>query len=363
MGLVGIRGQAEAQDGEGEKSAEGMVSAILEEKMKVIMGEEQLYQRLLVRIKTGTRTGEEVEVESGNLPIEGLPRYQEGDQVLLVWGEGAEEEFVYIADFVRRKPLGILFLIFTGMAVLIAGWRGISSLLGMAISFMAIFMVILPLIYAGGNPIKAVVWGSLFIIPASFYLSHGINRKTSMAVLGTFISLLITSGLAFVFVEKAKLTGFASEEASFLQASLPGVIKMKGLLLAGIMVGILGVLDDVTVSQAAIVEELRAISPEIGRGKLFQKAMRVGRDHIASMINTLVLVYAGASLPLLLLFVDNSLTFKQVINYEIVADEVVRTLVASIGLMLAVPLTTFFAVYWGKVRRKEVGKKGGNLIR
>jgi len=184
-----------------------------------------------------------------------------------------------------------------------------------------------------------------------------------MAVLGTFISLLITSGLAFVFVEKAKLTGFASEEASFLQASLPGVIKMKGLLLAGIMVGILGVLDDVTVSQAAIVEELRAISPEIGRGKLFQKAMRVGRDHIASMINTLVLVYAGASLPLLLLFVDNSLTFKQVINYEIVADEVVRTLVASIGLMLAVPLTTFFAVYWGKVRRKEVGKKGGNLIR
>jgi len=160
---------------------------------------------------------------------------------------------------------------------------------------------------------------------------------------GTLIALIITGILANIFVEAAKLTGFASEEAGFLQVAKGGAINMKGLLLAGIIIGLLGILDDVTVSQAAIVFQLKEANNRLKFNQLYQRAMRVGQDHIASMINTLILVYAGASLPLLLLFIDSPRPFLEVVNYEIIADEVVRTLVGSIGLILAVPLTTLIA--------------------
>jgi uncharacterized membrane protein len=152
--------------------------------------------------------------------------------------------------------------------------------------------------------------------------------------------------LATLFVNLSQLTGFTSEEAGFLQAYKPGLINMKGLLLSGIIIGVLGVLDDITISQSAIVEQLKKANQKLKPIELYQKAMSVGRDHIASMINTLILVYTGAALPLLLLFIDNPHPFSQVINYEIIADEVVRTLVGSIGLILAVPITTLLAVWF-----------------
>ncbi len=150
--------------------------------------------------------------------------------------------------------------------------------------------------------------------------------------------------MASFFVDAAKLTGYASEEASFLQVSRQGSFNVRGLLLAGIIIGALGILDDITISQAAVVSSLKQASSKIKADELFAKAMDVGKDHISSMINTLILVYAGASLPLMLLFVDNPHPFSEIINYEIIADEVVRTLVGSIGLVLAVPITTLIAV-------------------
>jgi len=185
----------------------------------------------------------------------------------------------------------------------------------------------------------------LAIIPATFFLSHGFNKKTWIAIGGTLIALIITGVLADIFVEGAKLTGFASEEAGFLQAHKLGLINIKGLLLAGIIIGVLGVLDDITVSQSAIVQQLKEANSKLKAGELYKKAMSVGKDHIASMVNTLILVYTGAALPLLLLFIDNPHPFSDIINYEIIADEVVRTLVGSIGLMLAVPITTFIAAF------------------
>jgi len=155
--------------------------------------------------------------------------------------------------------------------------------------------------------------------------------------------LIITGVLAGFFVESAKLTGFASEEAGFLQIARGGTINIKGLLLAGIIISTLGVLDDVTVSQSSIVNQLKETDKNLSFEKLYQRAMKVGQDHISSMVNTLVLVYTGAALPLFLLFIDNPHPFLEVINYEIVADEIVRTLVGSIGLILAVPITTFIA--------------------
>jgi len=187
--------------------------------------------------------------------------------------------------------------------------------------------------------------GSLLIIPLTFYLSHGFNKKTTVAVFGTLISLVLTGLLAKYFVGWARLTGFASEEAGFLQVMRPGLVSMKGLVLAGIIIGVLGVLDDITIAQAAVVEQLRQTDPNLAPEDLFWRAMRVGQDHIASMVNTLVLVYAGAALPLLLLFVDTSSPFREIINHEAIAEEIIRTLVGSIGLIAAVPITTFLAVW------------------
>ncbi|MCG2686467.1 YibE/F family protein, partial [Candidatus Parcubacteria bacterium] len=206
-----------------------------------------------------------------------------------------------------------------------------------------IFKFILPQISAGRDPILVAIVGSLLIIPLTFYLSHGLNRKTTTAVLGTLAALLITGILAKIFTEATHLTGYASEEAAFLQVIKEGTINIKGLVLAGIIIGVLGILDDITVAQAAVVQQLKKANPQLKSSQLFTQAMGVGQDHIASMVNTLVLVYAGASLPLLLLFVDNPLPFSQVINYEIIAEEIVRTLVGSIGLIAAVPITTFLA--------------------
>ena len=249
----------------------------------------------------------------------------------------------YISDFVRLDSLIWLFIIFIILTIYIAKCMGLMSLIGMAISFLIIFFYILPNISAGLDPIQIAITGSLFIIPITFYFSHGLNKKTTVAIVGTIIALIITGILASIFVNFAKLTGFASEEASFLEVAKPGAINMKGLLLAGIIIGVLGVLDDITISQSAIVFQLKEINNKLKFSELYSRAMNIGQDHISSMVNTLILVYTGAALPLLILFINNPRPFSEVINYEMIADEIVRTLVGSIGLILSVPITTFIA--------------------
>jgi uncharacterized membrane protein len=229
---------------------------------------------------------------------------------------------------------------------------GITAIIAMAFSFFVIFKLILPQILSGSDPVFIAVFGSIVIIPVSFYSSHGLNKKTTIAIVGTVISLVITGVLAVIFVEASKLTGFASEEASFLQVARGGAINMKGLLLAGIIIGTLGILDDVTISQASVVNQLDMTDKKLSFGELYGRAMSVGQDHISSMVNTLVLVYTGAALPLLLLFVNNPHSFLEIINYEIVADEVVRTLVGSIGLVAAVPITTLISAIVAKRKIK-----------
>jgi len=264
------------------------------------------------------------------------------------------ESSAYISDYVRRGSLFTLFLIFIFFSIVIAGWKGIFSLIGMGFSFLVILLYILPTISKGSDPIRTAIIGSMMIIPITFFMSHGINRKTIIAIAGTTFSLVVTGILADIFVKSARLTGFASEEAGFLQIAKFGSMNMEGILLAGIIIGVLGVLDDITISQSAIVFQLKDTDNSLGFKTIYAKAMSVGRDHIASMVNTLILVYTGAALPLLLLFVDNPRPFSELINYEIIADEIVRTLVGSIGLVLAVPITTLLAAYATTVQKKEV---------
>jgi uncharacterized membrane protein len=330
-----------------EETLEGKVVQILDERQITPTGatELQLYQKLELLVTKGTLKGDKIIVENGALLTTNIQKYKVGDRLVVIYGQDIEgkDSFV-IADYIRRGGLFWLFVIFVVMVGAIARWQGMASLLGMGISFLVIFEFILPKISAGGNPVQIAILGSLVIIPATFILSHGANKKTLVAIVGTLIALIITGILAEVFVEVTRLTGFASEEAGFLQAYHSGLINIKGLLLAGIIIGVLGVLDDITVSQSAIVQKLKEANPKQKANELYKKAMAVGKDHIASMVNTLILVYTGAALPLLILFIDSPRPFSEVINYEIVADEVVRTLVGSIGLILAVPITTFIAV-------------------
>ena len=334
-----------AQEG-GEETLEATVVEILEEKeiQPEHSDEKQLYQKLELLVNKGSLKDEKIVIENGNLPVANLQKYKVGNRVIVSYSKDFEgNDSFYITDYIRRNSLFWLFAIFIVLAALIGGWRGISSLLGMGVSFFIIFSFILPRISAGASPIQIAIIGSLFIIPATFYLSHGFNKKTTVAVAGTIIALIITGLLAGFFVEAAKLTGFASEEAGFLQVATRGAINIKGLLLAGIIIGVLGILDDITISQSAIVFQLKEANPRLKQRELYKKAMDIGQDHISSMINTLVLVYTGAALPLLLLFIDNPHPFSEVINYEIIADEAIRTLVGSIGLILAVPITTLIA--------------------
>jgi len=330
-----------------EETIEGKVLKILEEKQITPVGMEkpQLYQKIEILITKGSLKDKKVIIENGNLPMSNLQKYNVNDKLVITRTKNFEgKDVFYITDYIRRGALLWLFILFIALAVVIGRWQGLASLIGMGISFLVIFWLILPKISSGEDPVKIAILGSLIIIPATFLLSHGVNKKTLIAIVGTLISLIITGILASVFVDATKLTGFASEDAGFLQALKPGIINIKGLLLAGIIIGVLGVLDDITISQSAIVQQLKLANPNLKDVELYKKAMAVGKDHIASMVNTLILVYAGAALPLLIIFVNNPHPFLEIINYEMIADEVVRALVGSIGLILAVPITTIIAV-------------------
>lgn len=290
-------------------------------------------------------SGEEVQVTVERLVEDNQFPYQVGDQVVVTREQTPNGDLFYIADFVRTPALGLVFALFVVVVVAISGWHGVRSLVGLASSFVVIFWFILPYIERGINPVLVAIIGAGFIMLITFYLSHGFHRKTTLAVAGTFLALISTGLLSLLFIQIARLTGFATEEAVFLQVVKGSAFNAQGLMLAGIIIGTLGVLDDITLSQASVVQELVQANPKITPQKLFIQAMNVGKDHIASLVNTLVLVYTGSSLPLLLLFQDSRISTLSLLNYEIIAEEIVRTLVGSMGLVLAVPLTTFLAVW------------------
>lgn len=331
---------AVAQASSEQKTYQAVVTEILEKNNSPELEIGEMFQKLELTV---TSKGE---LEQSKITLENIdPRleYKVGDRLMVY---AASEEQFLIADQVRTDSLLWLFLLFMALVLLISKWRGLGSLLGMAVSFGVIIWFILPKIAAGANPILIAILGSLIIIPATFYPSHGFNRKTNVAVLSTVLALLTTGFLASFFINFAKLSGFSSEEAGFLQAMYPDLFNMRGLLMAGVIIGVLGVLDDVTVSQAAIVAQLRKANPNLGAAELYKRAMQVGHDHISSVVNTLILVYTGASLPLLLLFNDAARPFVEIVNYEPIAEEIIRTLVGSIGLILAVPISTLLASWF-----------------
>lgn len=245
----------------------------------------------------------------------------------------------------RTRPLALLFGLFVGVTLLVSGVKGARSLLGLAISLAVILSFILPQILAGRDPIWVSVVGSAILLSTTLYLVHGWSVKTHAAVLGTLIALVLAALLAHVFLDVTRLTGFGSEEAMFLTQLSGADIQIRGLLLGGIIIGTLGVLDDLSISQSAAIQELRRADPGLAWRAFFRRGMNIGRDHIAATVNTLVLAYVGASLPLLLLFLLSDQPVVHLISRELVAEEIVRTLVGSLGLITAVPLSTALAAW------------------
>jgi uncharacterized membrane protein len=232
-------------------------------------------------------------------------------------------------------------IVFALVVVVLGGWRGATALVGLVISVLILLAFVLPAILDGRSPVLVAVVGSAAIAYVTMYLAHGFGRMTTIALVGMTAALVLTAVLSAIVVDLARFTGFVTEETSLL-TFFEG-IDVTGLLLAGIVLGAAGALDDVTITQAATVWELKAADPSLGHVGLFRRALRVGRDHIASIVNTLLLAYAGASLPLLVLFVLARQSLGTIANSEVVAVEIVRTLVGSIGLVAAVPLTTWLA--------------------
>ena len=245
------------------------------------------------------------------------------------------------ADFQRRSLLVWLFVVFAVVVIALGRWRGAAALGGLAASVAILLIFVLPAILDGRSPVMVAVFGSAAIAFVALYSAHGFTRMTTVALIGTLAALTLTALLSAVVVSFASFTGFTSDEASLL-TFFEG-IDVGGLLLAGIVLGAAGAIDDVTVTQASAVWELKAANPALRASGLFQRGLRVGRDHIASTVNTLLLAYAGASLPLLVLFVLSEQSLGTVANSEILAVEIVRTLVGSIGLVAAVPFTTWLA--------------------
>lgn len=324
----------------GGHTTEATVITVRETDRRETAGGTVVSERVAVALDEGGEVWIERHTRAGD-PI-GIP-VAPGDRVLVTETVGPSGTAYLLVDRVRTAPLRALGLVFAVLVVAVGRWRGAWSLVGLAASFGVIVRFLIPAILSGWDPLVATATGGGAIVCATLVLAHGVTWKTAAALAGTVLSLFAAIAVAAVGVEVARLTGFADEDAVTLQIASGGVIEARGILLSGIIIGALGVLDDVTTTQAATVFELRHANPLLGARELITRALNVGRDHIASTVNTLMLAYAGAALPLVVLLAAQPEPLGILLSRELIATEVVRTLAGSIGIVAAVPITTLIA--------------------
>jgi uncharacterized membrane protein len=285
------------------------------------------------------------------------PRFTVGDHVVLAYtgGNPSDAASYQIQDFQRGTSMLWLAALFAAAVLLLGRWRGLASLLALGFSFLVLVVYLFPAILTGGNPVIVGVLAASVIMFGVLYLTHGVSAQTSSAVLGTVLSLALIGVLGNAFSAATQLTGLDDDTAKLIGVLGHG-IDARGLLLAGMVIGALGVLDDVTVTQTSSVWELRRANPDLGARALYTAALRIGRDHISSAVNTLALAYTGAALPVLLIFSLSRQGFGTLVTTQDIAQEVVRTLVGSIGLVAAVPITTAIAAV--VARRDDIDPAG-----
>lgn len=338
-----------AQDQSGQM-VKGKVLEIVDEGTQEIQGQKNYYQKVKVQVEEGKNKGKEFTIEHGStFSVAQQQKVNKGDTVVLSESTDNEGNFQYfIADKYRLNKLIIITIGFFILTIIVVGVRGFGSLLGLIISFAIIIKFIVPQILDGKDPLLITIIGALFIMVITIYLAHGFSRQTTAAVVATFLALVVTGLLSVLFVNFANLSGLGSEEAYALQFGPASEVNLRGLLLGGIIIGALGVLDDVTTTQSAAVFELAKTNRKLYLFDLARRGFKIGREHILSMVNTLVLAYAGASLAIFIFLVLNPTNqpIWAIINSEIISEEIIRALSGSIGLVLAVPLSTVIAAWF-----------------
>ncbi len=332
-----------------EKFHQGKVLELLEEKETAISDDYILRtQVLLVEITSSDKKGEIITLENeGILSLDRFRELKAGDKIVIVEKLNSEEDAYFFYDHNRFSHLIIIFILFALFVIYIGRKRGLGALLGLVFSVFILLYFIIPKIIAGASPIYVTLLGTFFIATGSLFLSHGFNRRTVLTWFSTITTLLVAIGLSTVLIDYLSLFGMGSEEAIYLSIGEYSGINLKGLLLSAMVIGTLGVLDDVTATQTAIVWELKKTNNKLNWKELYIKSLSVGREHIASLVNTLALAYAGAALPLfILLYTNNIVPFWIKVNSEPIAEEIVRTILGSTALILAVPISSLFAAYF-----------------
>lgn len=301
------------------------------------------YKEIEVKFLDGTKKGETVIFESDYPEIKNDMIVYINHYVYI----GGEEAFS-ITNIDRKNQIYFFVGIFVLATVLLGGKQGIRSLLSLILSFLTIFYVLLPGILYGWNPLIASFFVASIILFFAIFFTHGWNRESIVAFGGTMLSVLLTSLLAIIAVKSTYLSGFSSDESTYLYFNTQGALDFSGLLLGAIIIGVLGVLDDIAITQAAVVTELYNSNSKIKPLEVYRRAMRVGREHVGALVNTLVLAYTGTALPLLLLFKTREYAFTTAINLEVFTTEIIRTIIGSIGLIITVPIVTLLAVHFLK---------------
>lgn len=322
---------------------EARVVEVLDEFERPIYGTDTVVDVQVVKaeVLTGEQIGETIEFENELVPL------SDDDHIYLnhvVMIDGYE--YYMFKDYKRQSQLVVLLVMFAAALIWFAGRQGFLALLSLGLSIAAIFFILIPALLAGYDPILVSLGVASVILSLVFFITHGITPTSLIAFGGTYAAVLVTCLIAWFWVGSMHLTGFGDETAVYLNFSTDGQLDFAGLLLGSIIIGILGVLDDVSITQAAVVRELFGANKTLSMVELYHRAIRVGRDHVGSLVNTLALAYVGASLPLILLFSAASSDWYLSLNQEVIAAEIVRIIVGSFGLVLAVPFTTLIAAWY-----------------
>jgi uncharacterized membrane protein len=340
----------------------GEVLSVVEEGTDSMGGMEESYQLVLVKVASGESAGEVITVEyrSSSAGFAHV-RLEEGSSVILVHMVDARGSTYYIQDHFRLPIVLGLALFFGILAIVLGRKRGFMSLVGLGVSLIVLTSFVIPHIMSGDSPLLISAIGAVAIAMSSLFLAHGFTKRTTLAFLATMFVLALAFGLAYATVMWATLSGASTEEAIFLQMGYLQTLDLRGLLLGGLVIGALGVLDDVTTAQVAAVEEIARANRALDAAELYKRGIAVGREHIASLVNTLALAYVGASFPLFLLFsLPDNPPLWVILNSESITEELLRALIGGSALMLAVPISTMLAAWafgkgWIKIREEKGG--------
>lgn len=316
---------------------------VTNEREERIMGTDAVatVQTVRAKMSEGELAGEVVTFENDLIMLKA------GDKIYLSHIKDIDgREIFLLKDVDRGNGLLILLALFVVLLFAFARWQGARALLSLFLSILGIVFILLPALLAGYDPILMSLLIAGVILALALFGTHGFNSLSTIAFLGTFVAVLATSGIAWIFVNVLRLSGYGSDASVYLNFATRGELDLAGLLLGSIIIGVLGVLDDISITQASVVGELRRANVALSAMELYHRAIKVGRDHVGSLVNTLALAYVGAALPLVLLFSTSEAPLYFTLNQEIIAAELARILIGSIGLILAVPLTTAIAAWW-----------------